>query len=227
MSLPRSVIVEFAGMPKSGKTTILDVVSHYMRRSGVQTTEYHGGGRYAPLDKRDLPRLNLYLACEAVKYCVSTHEADAVSRLHLLDRGLVDRLIFTRAMLHMSRVSAEHAAAIESFFRAPELEEQIDLCFVFITTPELSLQREEKNKLTKRTGRVMNTDFLSSLLVSARDMSQQSASPSCAKKIVLIDTAQHDGDVMGTARIVAREINDYLSELGVETISLSEEVNNP
>lgn len=103
--LDRHVIIEFAGIPKSGKTTILDVVSHYLRRQRVPIAEHHGGGRYAPLGKENLGKLNLYLACEAVRYVVSTSQDGLSPRVHLLDRGIVDRLIFTRSLARWIRSS--------------------------------------------------------------------------------------------------------------------------
>ena len=30
-------------MPKSGKTTVMDVISHYLRREGLPVAEFHGG----------------------------------------------------------------------------------------------------------------------------------------------------------------------------------------
>src|SRR6185436_13046244 len=99
--------VEFAGMPKSGKTTVLDIVSHHLRRSGILLNEFHGGGRYAPIDKSSLPALNMYLGGEAVAFILTrAHREKAVNRLFLLDRGIVDRCIFTRALAALGKLDS-------------------------------------------------------------------------------------------------------------------------
>jgi thymidylate kinase len=215
MSLSRNVIIEFAGMPKSGKTTVMDVVVHYLKRSGVPIAEYHGGGRYAPLGKKDLARLNLYLACEAIRYCLTTHVEGSPARVHMLDRSLVDRMIFTNALESMERVSAGHSATIRNLFDIPELNNEEDLCFVFTTTPEISLSRESRNKLTNNKGRVMNTGFLEGLRKSALDFSRDNPRTSYVKEVAPVDTAIYDGEVTKTALIVLERVIPLLQTAGL------------
>jgi len=216
MELPRNIVVEFAGMPKSGKTTVMDVVSHYLRRSGLPVAEFHGGGRYAPLGKGDLGRLNLYLACEVVRYCLSIHAESAPSRIYLLDRGLVDRTLFTDALAAMNRISREHADIIKQLFACPELEDGEDICFVFSTTPQISLARESENKLTASTGRVMNDSFLVALRTAAVGFLDKNNRTRYARKIVGVDTTLNDGAVKITAHEVLAELSKTLRSAGLD-----------
>ena len=99
--------IEFSGMPKSGKTTIGDILSHSLKRSNITVKDYHGGGRYSPIEKKNLPSLNLWLANSAIQYILETKEIEyKKDTIHLLDRGLFDRCVFTKALLKMKKIDA-------------------------------------------------------------------------------------------------------------------------
>lgn len=215
VQLSESVRIEFAGMPKSGKTTVMDVLSHYLRRVGLPVAEFHGGGRYAPIGKSDLGRLNLYLACEAVRYCVSTHAEGSAPRIHLLDRGPVDRTLFTRTLLSMGRVTPAHAETVERLVDMPELRDEIAVCFVFTTSPKVSLAREAANKLTTEQGRVMSDAFLTGLRGTALRFTEEHTRTNCAQRVVAVDTEAMNGRITQTARQVLEPITALLREQGV------------
>lgn len=194
----RYPVIEFSGMPKSGKTTVMNVVSQAVRRDHSELEEFHGGGRFSPVTKENLGLLNLYLASNIVMRLSSRGFPKGISdRIYLLDRGPTDRLIFTRALRAQGRVSREHVSSIEGMFEAPEFNDAISLTFVFVTSSRLSLERENRYSLTNSDGRVMNHAMLDCLGDEARR--ETSHERSFRKHIELIDTEQWDGDVRGTA----------------------------
>src|SRR5262249_19123403 len=150
--------------PNSGKTTVLDVVAHFLRRRGVPIVEFNGGARYAPPWESQLCEIHHFLSSGDVRHFLSLkHKRNSPTTVHLLDRGLVDRVIFTRALHQLGRVSRAHRDGIESMIGIPELNGAIDLCLVFTTSSALSLARESKNKLTADHGRIVNTTLLDQL----------------------------------------------------------------
>lgn len=209
--LTNDITIEFAGMPKSGKSTILDIVSHLLRRSKFPTTEFHGGGRYAPIGKQDLSALNIYLATDAVRHLLLVGNDGTPPSIHLMDRGINDRRIFTHALHRLGKVDDSHRAAIESLLALPTIASKVDLCFVFTVPSELSLARENKNKLITTDGRVMNTELLDSLGTAALDFL---SSDSSAVTAVHVDTGLKDGDIVATAQSVADRILDCIAEMG-------------
>lgn len=202
--LPRDVVIEFAGMPKSGKTTVLDVVSHRIRRAGWAVGDFHGGGRYAPIDKNDLASRNLYLAGSALQYLAAVGADERPPRFHLLDRGLNDRIIFSRALNALGLVTDSHLAAVEAIASEPGVRSRVHACFVFVTTPEISLQREAANRLTTAEGRIMNTTKLEALRDAARTFVKEPTTDGLL--IIELDTALLDGRVQDTARSVLATI---------------------
>lgn len=204
--LERNYVFEFSGMPKSGKTTALDIVSHYLRRRGVPIDEYHGGGRYCPIGKDDLAGLNLYLAAQCIQRLASIgHPTGSPYRIYLLDRGPVDRLIFTAALGSLDRLSLSHQEAISSLLSIRDLSNRVDLAFIFVTSPELSIERENMHKILKADGRVMNTSMLEALRDAADRLAERSAP--VARLVERIDTEQANGEPHETALKIVQSMS--------------------
>lgn len=209
--LNRDYFFEFAGMPKSGKSTVVDVICHFLKRKGFKISEYHGGGKYSPIDKSSIESLNIYLANKAIEYIIISSEREKVEhRLFIMDRGIFDRCIFTKALLKMSKIDINEATTINNYLTIQRLTSKIDGVYLFVTNPTLSIEREYKNKLLQKAGRVMNTKFLTILQETSLEVYQekQKAFPN----ILLIDTQKLDNKITECAQLVADNI---LERIGV------------
>jgi thymidylate kinase len=207
--IPRDFFFEFAGMPKSGKTTIAEIVIHSLKRSGYLVTEYHGGGRYIPIDKSARGSLNIAVACKTVEFILLSAEREKeYGRLFILDRGLFDCCIFTAMLRDSGKISTREAAAILDFVTVDRLTSRMDATFLFVTSPELSLERENHNKLSVQPGRVMNTEFLSSLRTTA--LNEAKVRASTFNNLLIIDTELRDGEVLQCARSVTSVIEGII-----------------
>lgn len=211
--LERNYVFEFAGMPKSGKTTLIDIVSHYLRRTGYadDISDFHGGGRYAPIKKNDINRLNLYLATESMRYLLCVKNPDRKPKIHLMDRGINDRIIFSEALCKEGRVSTENKDAIESILLLDEFSNEVDCLFVVTTSVELSLERENKNTIIKTQGRVMNNNLLQDLKDSALECMKLGKLH--AKEIVHIDTDVYNNDLEYCAKIIIDKISEHMNSI--------------
>lgn len=205
IEIRKDYVLEFAGMPKSGKTTVLDIVAHYFKREGLRLGEYHGGGRYVPIDKTAIASLNMLLAAKAAEYVLTTSERERDgTRVFLMDRGVFDRYIFTRMLEEEGRIDAAESRAISSFLLAPRLTRPIDAVFAFTTSPAISLRREYANKLVEREGRVMNADRLGNLRRLTREAVTELREHFAL--ITEIDTELTDGDPVATARAIVEAL---------------------
>ncbi len=209
--LQRDYFFEFAGMPQSGKTTVMDSVAHFLKREGFLIEEYRGGSRYSPLYNSPIADLNLWLACKAVEFVVgAVGREKAHNKIFLLDRGLIDRCIFTDTLLRRREIDAIEAQNIRAFLSLPRLLKNLDGVFVFVTTPEIALQREYENKLTQSEGEVMSASFLSTMRLAAIDGYNEARG--LVRNVHRIDTEQRDGYLLETARFVADEILRVIKE---------------
>src|SRR5579863_4087631 len=152
---------EFAGMPQAGKTEIAGIVSHYLRRKGYAVDVHNGGSEYSPLHDAPIADLNISLTCEVVNYIVNKDRGEqSEHKIYLLDRGLIDRNIFTNALLWSDKIDEIQAKATSAYLTLPRLLECLDGIYIFITSPEIALEREYKDKLMESLGDVMEPKFL-------------------------------------------------------------------
>lgn len=205
--LTRDYFFEFAGMPQSGKSTIEEIVAHFLKRQGFPIEEYRGGSRYSPLRFAPIADLNMLLACKVVEFVVSTSEREkAVNKIFLLDRGLIDRYMFTETLLRRGQIDSESAHATRMFLTSPQLMRKIDGVFVFITTPELAMIRENQNKLVANEGGVMNRAFLREMRSAIEDDIAGIKMRMSESHLELINTSENNRKETETARRIADTI---------------------
>ncbi len=192
--LKRDYFFEFAGMPKAGKSTIEDSIAHFLKREGFPIQEYDGGSKYSVLADSDIGFLNLELACKTVKFANrAVASRTNAYKIYLLERGLVDRFIFTDALLREGNLDEDEARRIYDILTLPRLFKRMDGVFIFITTPEMALERGSINKLVRSTGGVMNEKFLTTLRSATLDGCKYAKEH--IPNILLFDTEKEDGKV--------------------------------
>ncbi len=209
--LRRDYFFEFAGMPQSGKSMVEDIVAHYLKRQGYVIEEYRGGSRYSPLRFSSIADLNLWLASKTAEFVLSALGREkATHKIFLLDRGLIDRYMFTDTLLLQNKIDRETAYATKAFLTSPRLLQHIDGVFIFVTTPELAIIREKENKLVETEGGVMNTVFLEYMRSAVEDDVERTKAFLPGKHVQLIDTGKDDGKEAETARNIVSTILDIV-----------------
>jgi len=86
------VFVEFSGSPKSGKSTIIGIISHFLKRNGVEVVSpAEGASVRTPAGLRDdLMSFNAWSGCYALQNILVDSSVDPPSDIVILDRGLFD-----------------------------------------------------------------------------------------------------------------------------------------
>lgn len=209
--LQRDYFFEFAGVPQAGKTTIVEIIAHFLKRKEIPIEEFYGGSRYSPLINSPRGDLNLWLACKTAEFVIEATKQESTShKIFLLDTGLVDRLFFTETLLRRGEIEELEAVKVSALLTLPRLLEKLDGVFIFVVSPELALQRENANKLFHADGEVMNANFLSTMYSVATEGYQKAQS--LVRNVHLIDTEQEDQQVLETARFVADNIWSLITE---------------
>lgn len=214
-------IFEFSGLPKSGKSTTIEIVATYLRRIGYNVSLSYDHGTYAPIGKSDLGALNIYLAGKVVNSILELAYSKArTPTILLVDRGLFDRLTFSQTLVGREKIAFHEHTSFSNYLRMQRLMNLIDGVFVFTAPSDLILRREYSHAIHDTNGEVMNNDFLDdfrkSSLKLASDLSSDFSS------IELVDTGNLDGLVRFTARKVAISIQKRLYDIGFhdEKVSL-------
>ncbi len=162
------VVVEFAGSPKAGKTTTIDIVEHFFKRMGFKVwAPTEGAAKRTPYHlKRDLVAFNTWTLNYAVSEMLVAYYNVDHHNLVILDRGPFDSLAWMRLLQEKEEhhISEDELVVFERFALHPRWSKLIARLYVFTCDPDLSLKRETESKLTLRTGTAMNAPMLSDLL---------------------------------------------------------------
>jgi hypothetical protein len=212
LRLTRDYFFEFAGMPESGKSTVEEIVAHYLIRQGYVIEEFRGGSRFSPLRFSSIADLNVWIACKITEFVISALGREkATHKIFLLDRGLIDRCLFTNTLLRQLIIDENTANATNAFLTSSRLIHNIDGVFVFVTTPKLAIMRENKNKLVETEGGVMNKAFLTKMRFSIEQDFDWVRTLMPGKHVQLIDTSQHDEKETDTAQDILNTIFSIVS----------------
>lgn len=213
IKLDKSYFFEFAGLPKSGKTTIIECVRHFFRRNGFIVKNFNGHDRNVPIDKSDAFELNMTLASHAVEYINTSYVADSKFTIHFLDRGIFDRSVFTEKLRRERKISNNEAEIITQFLLMERNCKIIDGLFVFVVDPETSLIREYSKTLIPAPGRVMNINYLNELKLTLLDCYDINKSKFKKHELILTDnnTFQQTGLYIAKQiwQIIGGDINEF------------------
>ncbi len=164
-ALDRPLFVEFAGTPKSGKSTCIDTVSHFFRRLDYKVlAPTEGASKRTPYYLKDnLVAFNTWSAAYALTHILEGRYGADRYHLVIMDRGIFDALAWFELLKIQNSVTAADCSTIQKFLLVDHWQELVDMVFLFQTDPATSLERENRDKLIEEPGRAMNTEFLQSL----------------------------------------------------------------
>ena len=206
--MARPVFIEFSGTPKSGKSTCIDIVSHFFRRVGFKVlAPTEGASKRTPYFLRDdLAAFNTWSASYALTHILEgLYQADAYD-LAILDRGLFDALVWFQLLENTEQISAGERSIIQSFIALERWRSVIDAVFLFTADSATSLDRENADKLIAEPGRAMNPEFLDRLNQAYSEVRKQYGQEF---RITDIDTgAAQNTTAQSTAAQVADSILD-------------------
>lgn len=161
----RTFFVEFAGTPKSGKSTCIDTINHFFRRLGFKVlAPTEGASKRTPYYlKDDLVAFNTWSASYALTHILEGQYGSDDYHIVILDRGLFDALAWFQLLKNRNEVSAYECQTIHNFLMIDHWRRLVDIVFLFATDPGTSLERESRDKLIDEHGRAMEPGFLDEL----------------------------------------------------------------
>lgn len=160
------IVIEFAGSPKSGKSTTIDVISHFFKRMDFKVrAPTEGASKRTPYHlKRNLVAFNCFTLNYAISELLDAYYNVEQPDLIILDRGPVDSLAWLRHLHEDGKLQVDELDTLRSFALLPLWRDLMSGIYLFTCTPEVSLKRENEAKLTRREGRAMNPEMLSGML---------------------------------------------------------------
>lgn len=155
------LIVEFCGMPNSGKSTCIMLVKRKLREHQIKTHVIQEGVRNSPI----LPKGGLEYNLWGV-FKLSTRLLEQKNKLKnkagviLIDRGFNDLRAFSSALVASKLINSKEHKFLYKI--CEDLSSLVDHYVVFRSSVDYSLKRDKKHSKDK-AGMVMNYDFLTKL----------------------------------------------------------------
>lgn len=161
-----SVVVEFAGNPKAGKTSTIEIIEHFFKRMGFKVwAPTEGAAKRTPYHlKRDLVAFNTWTLNYAISEILVAYYNVDHHDLVILDRGPFDSLAWMRLLKEKDELSREELEVFEQFALHPRWSKLFAKVYLFRCDPKISLERETESKLTQQPGTAMNEMMLADLL---------------------------------------------------------------
>ena len=120
-SQKKPLLVEFSGTPKSGKSTCIDIVAHFFRRTGFNVlAPTEGASKRTPYYlKDDLVAFNTWSACYALTHLLEGLYHSDRHNVAILDRGLFDALVWFELLESEGSISSSERDQIHNFLLLP------------------------------------------------------------------------------------------------------------
>ena len=184
----KPLVIEFAGLPKGGKTTLINSLSLFLRRNEIRTRVITERASICPIvDKLDLT-FNVWTGCSSLLQFLELVQEKSYNVI-IFDRGIYDSIVWLHYLAEEHKLDNDKFATIRDFFLLARWRRAIDLVIEVRTKPQKSLEREFKDSLTDIPGRIMNMQVLDKYLYHADKVRADYSK--LFKEYIMVDTTEN------------------------------------
>ena len=160
----KPLVVEFAGVPKAGKSTTLAHVQTFLKRCGFRTEVVVERASVCPIRDKKHANFNVWTACTTLAQILEKTQNPPGSedpQILFLDRGIFDSICWLTMMERISRIRPDQRRTIQDFLMVEDWRKRISAVFVMLATPQDSMKREHGVLPVEGTeGSIMNPEVL-------------------------------------------------------------------
>ena len=189
----RPIVLEFAGVPKAGKTTTLGQIQTFLKRCGFRVEVVIERASVCPVRDKKHANFNVWTACMTLSQILEktqTPPRPDDPDILILDRGLFDAVCWFAVMERLARIRQAEREQIERFLLMEDWRKRITGVIFMTATPRVSMEREKGDLPVKGSGgSIMNEDVLQQMLNTTRATAERLAEQF---RIVEVDTSAPD-----------------------------------
>lgn len=160
----KPLVIEFAGVPKAGKTTTLTNVSTFLKRCGLRTEVVVERASVCPIQDKKNATFNVWTACTTLAQILEktqTPPRPDDPQILFLDRGLFDSICWITMMERIARIRPDQKEAIRQFLMIDNWCKRISAVFVMLASPRDAMNREQVPlRVIGKGGSIMNEEVL-------------------------------------------------------------------
>ena len=211
----KPLVIEFAGVPKAGKTTTLTNVSTFLKRCGFRTEVVIERASVCPIQDKKNATFNVWTACTTLAQILEktqTPPRPDDPQILFLDRGLFDSICWITMMERISRIRPDQKEAIRQFLMIDNWRKRISAVFVMLASPRDAMEREQGVLPVEGTGgSIMNTEILKQIGQVNKKCAEEFGDDF---RIFPVDTSAGEtrGDTRRTAEVVTEAILGLIEE---------------
>jgi predicted NUDIX family phosphoesterase/predicted ATPase len=226
------LLIEFCGTPKSGKTTIINALNLFLRRSGFKTIVLTERASVCPISDKTHPFFNLWTLTSAVSDIIKAldkNRSNGKVDFILADRGIFDALCWFEWLerLHNNKTvrpfSDRDYQTVKDFILMDIWKKHLSLIFVFKVKPQIAIDREYANLLTDIAGTIMDKRVLEDFNSCIDDVKSKYAEHfrkaiRQEKLDTLVSYDNNSSDINKTNYDVTRKVLELVKEVLTEYI---------
>jgi predicted NUDIX family phosphoesterase len=161
---PRPFVIEFAGTPKSGKSTSVEAIRHFFSRHGFRVHVLVERASLCPIPMKGHLFFNTWCAATMLAELIANIETD--TDLIIVDRGIFDALVWLTLQNQRGEVTDTETKTIEAFLLLDRWRTLIDLAVVMNVSAKEAMERENNQRITSKPGTIMNEEVLGRIVDS-------------------------------------------------------------
>ena len=169
----KPVVIEFAGVPKAGKTSTLGQVHAFLKRCGFRVEVVVEHASICPIRDKKHANFNVWTACTTLSQILEKTQIPSRPGdpdVLILDRGLFDAVNWFAIMERLARIRRAERELIERFLLMDDWRRRITGVVVMTASPADSMERERGYlPVDGATGSIMNEDVLRTALETTRE----------------------------------------------------------
>ena len=221
----KPVVVEFAGVPKAGKSSTIGQVHAFLKRCGFRVEVVVEHASICPIRDKKHANFNIWTACSTLSQLLEKTQIPSGPGdpdVLLLDRGLFDAVNWFAVMERLARIRRAERELIERFLLMDDWRKRITGVIVMTASPADSMERERGClPVDGASGSIMNDDVLHTMLETTRATAVR-----LGKKHFRMFEVDTSGGSAASPRATAEEVADLVlrlieDQLEEEILSLS------
>ena len=169
----KPVVIEFAGVPKAGKTSTLGQVHAFLKRCGFRVEVVVEHASICPIRDKKHANFNVWTACTTLSRILEKTQIPSRPGdpdVLILDRGLFDAVNWFTVMERLARIRKAEREVVERFLLMDDWRRRITGVIVMTASPADSMERERGYlPVDGAAGSIMNEDVLRTTLETTRE----------------------------------------------------------
>lgn len=216
----RPIVIEFCGSPKSGKSSCINSLNLFLKRNGFKTGIVTEQASICPIKDKHNPTFNTWTVNSTISELNALLDPRRSEQLDIVicDRAIFDALCWFNWMFNKGTLEKEEYKIITDYITLARWSNKIDLVYVFVADPQVSINREYAHLLTRKLGSIMNIptlcEYQECINLAKNEFGDK------FRMIQQIDTSELDQNAV--SKEVTHSILEKLKELLIERIGFVE-----